>query len=172
MNITERKTRYDGSVSEYNCRFVRRKEQELVLVYKIPKQFHIEAGNRTVDIPSGSVTVAYYWEDHPYNVYHWRTPDGMYLGSYFNIVKDTSISEKTVSYVDLIVDLMVWPDGFHAVLDLDELPEPLAAFENGSVERGLQQLIDRKAEMVDYLINETDRLIIDGFIKEIASLDQ
>lgn len=168
MLIRERKVRYDGSIAEYDCRIVKRKERSLVLLYEIPYEFHIDAGGRTVHIPPKTMTVGFYWEDRPYNVYHWRTKAGAYLGSYFNLVRDTSILERTVSYVDLIVDLMVLPDGSHAVLDLDELPEPLSVFENGRVEQHLQQLIDQKDGIVADLIDETNQLIERQWITEIA----
>lgn len=126
------------------------------------------AADRTLYIPSGTVTIAYYWDGRPYNVYHWRTPDGRYLGSYFNIVKETSIVENGVSYTDMIIDVMVMPDGSYAVLDEEELPEPLNVFENGFVKRSLEQLLDEVDGLVHYLRNETDRLIAEGKIQGIA----
>lgn len=168
MNILERKVRYDGTVSEYHCRLVDRNEQGLVLVYEIPQNFTMEVNHQPVHIPAGAVTVGFYWEDRPYNVYHWRTKEGSYLGSYFNLVKDTSITERRVSYIDLIVDVMVLPDGSHAVLDLDELPQPLHSFEDGSVEWHLQQLISQKDKIVAELKHVTNAFIVKRSITEIA----
>lgn len=167
MKILERKVRYDGTVSEYECQVVKREREELVLLYEIQQGFRMKMNGQQVHIPAETITVGFYWEDRPYNVYHWRTKEGTYLGSYFNMVKDTTISGQTVSYVDLIVDLMVLPDGSHAVLDLDELPEEFSAFENGSVKRDLQRLLERKGPIIDYLINETDRLISEQSITSI-----
>lgn len=159
--------RYNGTVTEYDCRVVARNEQQLVLLYEIPQSFTMEVNNHPVNIPSGTMTVGFYWEDRPYNVYHWRAKDGRYLGSYFNLVKGTSITERLVTYVDLIVDVMIFPDGSHAVLDLDELPQPLHLFEKGDVERHLQQLIRQKHEIIEALIEETNRLIEQQHITEI-----
>lgn len=139
-----------------------------MLLYKIPRSFNMIVADRTLHIPSGTVTVAYYWEERPYNVYHWRTPDGTYLGSYFNIVKETSIAKSGVSYTDMIIDVMVMPDGSYTVLDEEELPEPLNVFEKGFVKRSLEQLLADLDRLVHYLRNETDRLIAEGKIEEIA----
>lgn len=167
INITERKVRHNGTIAEYTCRVVDRNERQLVLLYEIPQNFSIEVNNRVIHIPAGTVTVGFYWEDRPYNVYHWRTKDGKYLGSYFNIVKNTSITEGLVTYVDLIVDVMVLPDGSHAVLDLDELPQPLHLFENGDVERHLQKLLRQKHAIVNELMQATDQFIEQRRITEI-----
>lgn len=167
MYIRERKTRYDGSVAEYPCRLVRRREHEVVLLYRIPDSFQMEAGERHVHIPSGTLTVAYYWNNRPYNVYHWRSPEGTYLGSYFNIVRHTQFGEREVSYTDMIVDVYAFPDGRYVILDEDELPEPLPAFEGGAVYRAVQQLIGEMEDVTNYLLSATDALIASGAITEI-----
>lgn len=168
MHVIERKKRYDGTVTEYRCRLVRRREREMVLLYAIPQPFKLNAASWTVHIPAGTYTVAYYWEHLPYNVYHWRTPAGISLGSYFNIVKDTCIAENCVSYTDMIVDVMVMPNGDYAVLDEDELPAPLDVFENGRVKSSVDQLLRHLDEVMRYLYEETDRLIEAGNIKGIV----
>ena len=38
-----------------------------------------------------------------------------------------------VSFEDLIIDIMVLPNGEYFILDEDELPEPLGNFEGGYV---------------------------------------
>lgn len=168
MYVKERKTRYDGSVAEYECRFVRQRDHELVLLYEIPQSFQMAVAGRPFRIPAGTFTVAYYWTQRPYNVYHWRTADGTYLGSYFNIVRDTVFGQGMVSYTDMIVDLMVMPDGSYTVLDQDELPEPLLHFEQGYVKESLEHLITELDDVIQYLEDETDQLIGEGFIREIA----
>lgn len=170
MHMLERKRRYDGTVAEYACRFIRREGQELILLYVVPESFRIEAVHETVHIPPGTVTVAYYWEERPYNAYHWRAPDGTYLGTYFNLVRETAIAHNAVTYEDLIVDIMVLPSGHHAVLDLDELPQPLSRFEHGDVARHVRELIEAKDEIVRYLMRETDRLIAARQIHEIQPM--
>ncbi|MFP3326281.1 DUF402 domain-containing protein, partial [Planococcus sp. SIMBA_160] len=73
-----------------------------------------------------------------YNLYFWRNDQGKELGSYFNIVGDTRFNGQLVMFEDLIVDLLVLPNGDFFVLDEDELPESLTDFEHGSVRRALE----------------------------------
>jgi predicted RNA-binding protein associated with RNAse of E/G family len=153
--MLERKIRYDRSVVEYVCRLLHRDDRQAVLRYEITSPFSIPAGAADLLIPAGSFTVAYYWIDKPYNVYMWRDSSGRYLGSYFNIVKNTSFSEAAVTFEDLIVDVLVLPDGSRFILDEDELPQPLAIFENGSVHRALTSLIGSVNELLSDLMRDT-----------------
>lgn len=153
--MLERKIRYDRSVVEYDCRLLHRDDRQAVLRYEITSPFSIPAGAADLLIPAGSFTVAYYWIDKPYNVYMWRDASGRYLGSYFNIVKNTSFSEAAVTFEDLIVDVLVLPDGSRFILDEDELPQPLAIFENGSVHRALTSLISSVNELLSDLMRDT-----------------
>lgn len=139
-----------------------------MLLYQIPDNFRLEAGEQSVKIPAGTYTIAFYWQDRPYNVYHWRTPAGTYLGSYFNIVSDTEIAEKMVSYTDMIIDVMVLPDGSYTVLDEDELSVPLQEFAGGAVAQHLNQLIAQLDSLHTYIKEETDREIEKGNIKGIS----
>ncbi len=53
-----------------------------------------------------------------------------------------------VSFEDLIIDIMVLPNGEYFILDEDELPEPLGNFEGGYVKKalyGLKEIIQKRA---------------------------
>ena len=53
-----------------------------------------------------------------------------------------------VSFEDLIIDIMVLPNGEYFILDEDELPEPLGNFEGGYVRKalyGLKEIIQKDA---------------------------
>ena len=106
------------------------------------------ASQTKLTIPKGSYTIAYYWENHPYNLYIWRDEKGNYLGSYFNIVKNTYMTDELVSFKDLLIDIMVLPNGEYFILDKDELPESLDQFENGYVIHALNSL----TESIDILL--------------------
>ncbi len=64
----------------------------------------------------------------------------MYVGSYFNVVKNTQITDELVSFEDLIIDILVLPSGEYFILDEDELPESLEEFEDGYVNEALHVL--------------------------------
>ncbi|KKB34086.1 DUF402 domain-containing protein [Bacillus thermotolerans] len=154
--IIERKIRYDSVVVEHSCMLLKTQNQNVVLFHKILDSFTMIANQSKLTIPKGSYTIAYYWKDRPYNLYIWRDNKGNYLGSYFNIVKNTYMTDKLVSFEDLIIDIMVLPNGDYFILDEDELPEPLDQFENGSVQQALYSLTDSIDILLSQTISETE----------------
>lgn len=159
-NVIERKIRYDGTVAEYNCKPLRVGKNEAVLFYRMEKSVSLHGGEMRLTIPEGSDTFSFYWTDRPYNLYIWRNPEGGYAGSYFNIVRNTHISERAVSYEDLIVDILVLPDGHYCVLDQDELPEPLPQFEQGYVDNVLRSLTGSLGSLLPPFVLETENMKI------------
>ncbi|MGA5691792.1 DUF402 domain-containing protein [Cytobacillus pseudoceanisediminis] len=154
--IIERKIRYDSEVVEYNCMLLTVQNQSAVLFHIIEDTFTMKANQAQLTIPKGSYTIAYYWEDRPYNLYFWRDHKGKYLGSYFNIVKNTLISDRMVCYEDLIIDILVLPNGEYFILDEDELPESLEKFENGSVQQALNLLTKSIHNVLLQTISESE----------------
>ncbi|PCK23381.1 DUF402 domain-containing protein [Bacillus pumilus] len=140
--VIERKIKYDEKVVEHTCQLLDAQEQQVVLFHKIEDTFTMRAGHGAVTIPKGSYTTAYYWENRPYNLYFWRDDRGRYLGSYLNMVRNTWFKNQMVIFEDLIIDLLVLPNGAYFVLDEDELPESLTTFEHGSVRQALEDVID------------------------------
>ena len=156
--IMERKIRYDATISEYECVPLDVEKQKAVLFYWIKDSFTINFNRMKFTVPEDSYTIAFYWADRPYNVYMWRDREGNYLGSYFNIVRNTSISPEMVSYEDLIVDVMALPGQGYVVLDEHELPEPLERFENGYVHRSLIALTASMENILSDILSEAGRI--------------
>lgn len=154
--IIERKIRYDSVVVKYDCKLLKALNKNVVLFHAIQDSFTMIAGQTKLFIPKGSYTIGHYWKDRPYNLYIWRDKQGNYLGSYFNIVKNTYMTEKLVSFEDLIIDIMVLPNGEYFILDEDELPEPLVRFENGSVLQALNSLTDSIDNLLPQILTETE----------------
>jgi len=69
----------------------------------------------------GDRFVETYYADRWYNVFaiHDRD-DGRLKGWYCNISRPAEIGDSTVSYIDLALDLLVYPDGRQLVLDEEE----------------------------------------------------
>lgn len=154
--IIERKIRHDATMADYECVPLDVQQQSAVLFYLIEKSFTIKTEHVHVVIPAGSYTIGFYWAERPYNVYMWRDREGTYLGSYFNIVRNTRISPEMVSYEDLIIDVMVLPSGEYFVLDEHELPEPLESFENGTVRQALSALTDSLDGIMSEILSESE----------------
>ena len=78
-------------------------------------EFHgltLSAGDRFIET---------YYDDHWYNIYEILDKnDGHLKGWYCNIGFPADINLNSISYKDLALDLLVFPDGHHIVLDEDE----------------------------------------------------
>ncbi|MDJ1476284.1 DUF402 domain-containing protein [Bacillus sp. LS15-K4] len=155
IEIIERKIRYDGTTVDHTCLLIEAQRDKIVLYHKVQYSFTMAANDTKLTIPKGSYTVAYYWENMPYNLYVWRDQDGDYIGSYFNIVKNTCIMDEVVSFEDLILDIMVLPSGELFILDEDELPVSLEQFEDGYVEKALHTVKNTIQESFPKIISET-----------------
>lgn len=156
--IIERKIRYDSIVVDHICMLIKAQNQHVVLFHEIMDSFTMKAGSIKLTIPIGSYTIAYYWKGRPYNLYIWRDNEGNYLGSYFNIVKNTYMTDRLVSFEDLIIDILVLPNGDYFILDEDELPVPLDQFENGSVKQALNSLLNSIDSLLSQTISESGKL--------------
>ncbi len=92
-----------------------------IILYRMPRATTIFG----IDMPEGSFTLGYFWQDRPYNVYHWLDPDARTLAYYANIADRTTITTTTITWRDLVVDVLIRPNGAVEVLDEDELPAAL-----------------------------------------------
>ncbi|MBL7177874.1 MAG: DUF402 domain-containing protein [Desulfobacteraceae bacterium] len=117
----EIKHRLDGSIKRYECLPVHLSDDEAVIMYELTRKVRVD----DLVLPAGSLSFGYFWSNRNYNVYHWVTETGETLGTYFNVCDETNISKEIVSWRDLIIDLLVTPDGRCRVLDSEELPQDL-----------------------------------------------
>lgn len=156
IEIIERKIRYDASTVDHACLLIETQPDKIVLYHEVQYSFTMTANDTKLTIPKGSYTVAYYWGNRPYNLYIWRDRNGKYIGSYFNIVKNTCFTNNMISFEDLIIDIMVLPNGEYYILDEGELPVPLEQFENGNVLQALNSLTDSLDSFLPKMISEAE----------------
>lgn len=151
--IIERKTRLDGSVSEYRCeRLSLEVDRRAVLRYLIDRDWVI--GDTGIVLHPGQITIAHYWSDRPYNVYHWL--DGLKTIAYYcNVASDTIIREDVVGYTDLIVDVLLRPSGETVVLDEEELPPDLAPARRIHIARALETIASGPRRLAAEIERET-----------------
>lgn len=117
--ITVRKLHPSGDLSwQYEGRLLRRDRHSVVL-----EAFFDRLDTRVLDIVlrSGDRFVETYYDLRWYNTMevHDREDDTL-KGWYCNISRPAVFEGAVVSWVDLALDLWVWPDGRQAVLDDDE----------------------------------------------------
>jgi predicted RNA-binding protein associated with RNAse of E/G family len=156
--IIERKTRLDGSVSDYRCeRLSLEVGRRAVLRYVMDRERVI--GDTGVVLHPGQITIAHYWTDRPYNVYHWLDGDST-IAYYCNIASDTIIREDLVGYTDLVVDVLLRPSGETLVLDEEELPPDLAPALRIHIARALETIAAGPRRLAAEIERETRATLI------------
>jgi protein associated with RNAse G/E len=65
----------------------------------------------------------FYYTDRWYNIFQVFRADGLLKGWYCNICKPAHFAGNEVSFVDMVLDVFVYPDGRPLVLDEDEFQQ-------------------------------------------------
>jgi uncharacterized protein len=142
--IIERKTRFDGSVQEFACQaLLIEPAKRAVIRYELDRDWQVGG----MVFPKGGYTAGHFWTDRPYNVYHWIHA-GKTLGYYFNVGLVDEITETTVAWRDLIIDVLVKPDGAIDILDEDEVPADLPAEHRRTIAQALEQIVTNPKRLV------------------------
>jgi protein associated with RNAse G/E len=71
-------------------------------------------------IEAGTVSHERFYLNRWYNYFIFEQPPGSLRNYYINICMPPSISDGVVDYVDLDIDVIVWPDGRMVTVDMDE----------------------------------------------------
>jgi uncharacterized protein len=153
--VTERKTRFDGSVQEFACRaLLVEPGNRAVIRYDLERDWHVGG----MVFPKGGFTAGHFWVDRPYNVYHWLD-GGHTLAYYFNVGLVDEISETRVAWRDLIIDVLVKPDGAIDILDEDEVPPDLPAEHRRTIAQALEQIVTNPKRLVKEIERESRDLL-------------
>lgn len=121
--ILEIKRKLSGEEKRFHCRVLERSPSHLVVLFIARVDMNVHG----VVLPAGTATFGHFWNDRPYNVYHWLRPeDGTTIGYYVNLADETQLADDTLEWRDMVVDVLVSADGRPTVLDEDELPADLA----------------------------------------------
>jgi hypothetical protein len=143
VDILEVKRTLDGAVRTFPCRAAEVTGERAVLLYTLQRPGRVG----DLPLPAGTLTVAYFWRDRPYNVYHWIAPGGETLGYYFNLSGPVRISRERVEWEDLEVDVLVTPDQRVRVLDEDRVPAS-AVGRLGEIARARARVLEEHARVV------------------------
>ena len=98
-------------------------------------------------VARGTVSYEYYWLDRWYNVFRFHEPDGTFRNYYCNINMPPRFEDGVLDYVDLDIDVLVWPDGRQDVLDRADFDASAKKFDftddlMGRVDRALNEMLD------------------------------
>ncbi|HYU18137.1 MAG TPA: DUF402 domain-containing protein [Chloroflexota bacterium] len=95
----------------------------------------------------GDVFYEYYYFDRWYNVFQIYSAAGVLKGWYCNVTAPAQVADGQLTFVDLALDLFVYPDGGLLVLDQEEFDELAVSTyrpeDTGAARRALAELIDR-----------------------------
>ncbi|MBD0370816.1 MAG: DUF402 domain-containing protein [Pyrinomonadaceae bacterium] len=118
QEIAVRVLKYDGTLHrEWRAHVSERAESLLVL----DAEFEEEVNHSRLGlIRRGTVSVEYYWLDRWYNVFRFLEPDGSLKIFYCNVNMPPALDGRVLTYVDLDIDMIVFPDLSIEILDLDE----------------------------------------------------
>jgi len=116
--ITVIARRFDGSVKRtWQCELISRETDRIKMVGVFDKTVeHADLGI----IPAGTVSEEYYYFDRWYNIFRFSTPDGSLISRYCNINMPPTYVNSVLEYVDLDLDVVLWPDGKIDILDREE----------------------------------------------------
>ena len=119
--ILEIKEKLSGTRHEFPSTLLSHGAREAVSLYVLTA----DGGLGGVPLRGGTRCLGFFWEDRPYNVYYAVDDAGALLVAYINLSDRTTITPEMIAWRDLIVDVVITPDGDCRVLDEDELPADL-----------------------------------------------
>ncbi len=127
QEVTINSRKYDQSIRRsWTARLVETKGALLIFAGLFDRDVdHPDLGL----INSGTVSWEYYWLDRWYSIFRFHDPDGRLRNYYCNINMPPVFTGIALEYVDLDIDVVVWPDLSYKVLDLDEFEANAAIFE-------------------------------------------
>jgi len=125
--ITVISRKFDQSIRRtWKCRLIERHDPLLVFV----GEFDLDVEHPDLGfIAKGTVSYEYYWLDRWYNVFRFENTDGSFRNFYCNINMPPTFRDSVLDYVDLEIDIVVWPDGMVNVLDEDDFAANAALFD-------------------------------------------
>lgn len=135
-----------------------RAEDRVVLraIFNRPRAVPVAEG---IAFEPGDVFYEHYADGKPYGLWQVLTPDERLLKCWYcNISTPAETAGDTITFRDLLLDVLVRPDGSHEVLDRDDLTraqaEGLGADLAATAEEGVRAVLDliqRAAPPFDHL---------------------
>ncbi len=132
-------------------------EASLLHILKVSKPLEVSSVDGKIMICDDG----YYWLQVAFENKNWWltamfNPQGECIQYYFDVTKHNTIDGDNSCFDDLMLDIIVQPDGRSALLDMDELAEALA--EGNISEEDYALAIKTSQEMLDGIKTEFIRL--------------
>ena len=136
-STTVNSRKYDLKIRRtWQCELIEHSDQMIMLVGKFDRDVeHPVLGS----ISKGTISYEYFWLDRWYNIFRFHEPDGSFRNYYCNVAMPPTFENSVLDYVDLDIDILVWPDFSFDVVDHDD-------FEVNALKYGYTDEIKKKAE--------------------------
>ncbi len=124
--VTVNSLNFDRTVRRsWTCKLIEHIDERIVLLGGFSHDVrHTDLGL----IRKGTVSREYFWLDRWYNIFVFSEPEGVFRNIYCNINLPPTYASNLLEYVDLDIDLLVWPDGSYQLLDQAEFDENATRF--------------------------------------------
>lgn len=107
--------KYDGSLHRsWNCELVSFDGEHLVLRGEFDRDVEHEGLGL---ILAGTITIEHFWLSKWHNVFRFESHEGVLRNHYVNVSMPPTFDGKTLEFVDLDLDVVIWPNGEYVVLD-------------------------------------------------------
>ena len=116
--ITVNSMKFDRSISRsWKCKLVESSGVGLQFIGRFESDVsHHHLGV----IQAGTISYEFFWLDRWYSIFRFHEPDHTLRNWYCNINLPPTFIDGVLSYIDLDIDIVVWPDLSYEILDLDE----------------------------------------------------
>ncbi|MEO7659971.1 MAG: DUF402 domain-containing protein [Pyrinomonadaceae bacterium] len=127
QRITINSRKYDGSIRRtWQCGLIEQTgPQYLFLGIFDQDVIHSDLGT----LSRGTLSYEYYWLDRWFNIFRFHEPDGTFRNFYCNISMPPVFKNGVLDYVDLDLDVLVWPGWRFEILDEAEYAENAQKFD-------------------------------------------
>ncbi len=145
--ITVNSLRFDLSIRRsWICRLIERNDNELSLIGTFDHDVdHPHLGRML----AGTMSYEYFWLDRWYNVFRFHEPGGEFRLFYCNICMPPLLTDESLSYVDLDIDVVVGSDGKAATLDTEDFVRNAVRF--GYPENVKRKVSETVVELLGYI---------------------
>ncbi len=127
QTVTVNSLRFDRSLKRsWSCELIEQSGDLIVLLGEF--QNDVEHGDLG-RIRAGTISREYFWLDRWFNVFVFFEPEGNLRNLYCNINLPPTYASGVLEYVDLDIDLVVWPDGSYEILDREDFKQNSLRFD-------------------------------------------
>ena len=124
--VTINSRKYDHTIRRsWQARLIEQKAYLLLFVGEFAEDVHHpDLGH----ILAGTISYEYYWLDRWYNVFRFHEPEGTFRNWYCNVNMPPTFDGAVLDYVDLDIDVLIWPGMEPNILDEQDFAENAIAY--------------------------------------------